>query len=682
MSKKCKEIFSQGKLYWIFVTIVAVLCYGFALTHSSIGVDDEIFSVYYEGGHMFRMGRWSGPLLNLFLNWAEYLPFWREFLGMLLLITGATLFAFVFEQASGGRIKGWTAAAFAGTLISFPLISNLFIYSNACVCGINMIAAAIACWCLEQAIETPRKIRYYVAALLLLTYAAEYGITFLLNGYCMVWFLRYAFKAEKSKTEIKRFFLGIFIAAGLSVAAYALNHLIARVVQQIYFGQTYPLYATSYIIYDRSNSLLIQLIKFFESFLKQMVTQATTSTAAFSFFAATVALLGISIWIAIKEKDPFFLLIGLSVFVSAIAMSIVSGNLSVPKRTLWTYSLYIGFVASLLCYFCGRKSILKGLSCAAVCLLIFYQTKQSNHQFFADYQIYQADLYTANALATDIIAAAKERNMNSTLYRGPELTKPELTKPVIFMGVPTPYSIDHCDDEMLGWSIFRWDRTWAQREEFNSGRILAFMKMHGHWFEGATNYDSSVVREQTYDMPIWPADGSIVEFDDYILAKIGAPHYEYTHIEGTQDAFFRQYNGSVAPEHAPPGIFSSNWEITDGAARKKVTTKIALDRFLHQDGKISSFGWGIILGVDSRRVTVEIALVGEQHQYMIRSPQIIRKDVTNAFGADGTNYDSCGFSFNGFPTSCMEPGTYQVCMVIKYETQYKTFINPNLLVVE
>lgn len=675
MSKKCKEIFSQGKLYWIFVTIVAVLCYGFALTHSSVGVDDEVYSFYYEGGWMFQQGRWSGPLLNLFLNWAEYLPFWREFLGMLLLITGATLFVFVFDQASGGRIKCWTAAAFAGTLISFPLISNLFIFSNACVCGINMIAAAMACLCLEQAIESPRKIQYYIITLLLLTYAAEYGITFFLNGYCIIWFLRYAFMEEKSKVEIRRFFLGMFTAAGLAAAAYALNHLIGRIVQQIYFGQAYPFYSTSaYIAYDKSNSFLIQLAKFIGLFLKQMVTQATSSTAAFAFFAATVILLGGSIWIAIKEKKPLLLLIGLSVFVSAIAMSIVSGNLFLPKRTQWTYSLYVAFTASLLCYFCGRKTVLKGLSCAAICLLIFYQTKESNHLFFADYQRYQADLYNANALAADIIATAKERGTNYYLH-----DQPELAKPVIFIGIPTPYSIDHCRDEVVGWSIVSFD---SLNEELSATRLFAFMKMHGHWFEKATNYDPNIVREQTYDMPIWPADGSIVEFDDYILAKIGAPHYEYTHIEGTQDEFFRQYNSSTGPEHAHPGIFSSNWEIVDGADRKSLTTKICLDSFLNQNGKISSFGWGIIHGVDSRRVTVEIALVGDQHQYMIRSPQTTRKDVTNAFGADGTNYDSCGFSFNGFPTSCMKPGTYQVCVVIKYGTQYKTFIDSNLLVVE
>ena len=678
MSKKCKEIFSQGKLYWIFVTIVAVLCYGFLLTHSSVGIDDEIFSFYYEGGGQFRMGRWSGPLLNFFLNWAEYLPFWREFLGTLFLVVGATIFVFIFEQASGGRIKGWTAAAFSGTMISFPFISNLFIFSNACCVGsVYMIGAAIACFCLAQAIETPRKIRYYVIVLLLLTYTLEYGITFFLNGYCMVWFLRYAFKEGKSKTEIKRFFLGIFTAAGLAVAAYALNHLIARVVQQIYFGRTYPFYSSAYIDYNKSDYLLIQLIKFIGAFLKEMVTQAVSSTAAFAFFTATVIMLGISLFITIREKKPFLLLIGLSVFVSAIAMSIVSGKLLMPKRTLWTYSLYVGFAFSLLCYFCGKKSILRSLSCAAMCLLIFYQTKESNHLFFADYQRYQADLYNANALAADIIATAKERSTNYYLC-----DQPELAKPVIFIGIPTPYSIDRCGDEVPGWSIFYWDRSVYQDAELESGRIFAFMKMHGHWFKKATNYDPSVVREQTYDMPIWPADGSIVEFDDYILAKIGAPHYEYTHIEGTQDEFFRQYNSSTGPEHAHPGIFSSNWEIVDGAAGKILTTKICLDSFLNQNGKISSFGWGIIHGVDSRRVTVEIALVGDQHQYMIRSPQTTRKDVTNAFGTDGTNYDSCGFSFNGFPTSCMEPGTYQVCVVIKYGTQYKTFIDSNLLVVE
>jgi len=678
MGKECKKIFSQGKLYWIFVTIVAILCYGFALTHSSVGVDDEYFSVYYEGGMSLRQGRCMNIFLNAILNWAEYLPFWREFLGVLFLIAGATIFVFVFEEASGGRIKDWTAAAFAGTLISFPFISNLFIFSNACVCGKNLIAAAIACLCLERAIDAPRRLRYYIVALLLVISAAEYGIVFVLNGYCMVWFLRCAFVKGQSKEEIKRFFLGIFTAAALVVASYGLNRAIGYLVQLIYFGTTYPPYSGAfYIAYNPSGNVLIQLIQFVGAFLKRMVTQAALSTSAFALLSATLIVLGGSLLIAVKDKKPFVLLVGLSVFISAITMSILSGNLDLPKRSLWVYSLYVGFAFLLFCYLCDRTPVLKGIGCTAVCLLIFYQTKESNRLFFSDYQRYQADLYNANALSNDIIAASKEGGTNYTLYN-----RPELTKPVIIAGVPTPYSIDHCGDEVVGWSIFYWDRALDQNAELRSGRILAFMKMHGHWFKSATNYDPSVVRRQTYDMPIWPAEGSIVEYDDYILAKIGAPHYEYTHIEGTRDKFFLQYDGSTEPVAAHSGIFSSDWEIKNSDGRQNVTVNVCLDHFSSEDGKISSYGWGIINGVDSENVTIEIALVGDQHQYMIRSPQYTRRDVTNRFAADHTNYDNCGFSFRGFPTSCMEPGTYTVCMVIKYGMQYKTFINSNLLIVE
>ena len=100
----CKEIFSRGKKYWIFVTLVGILCYGFALTHSSVGVDDDFFHAYYEGGHLLQVGRWSSVLLNYILNWAEYLPFWKEFLGLVFLLVGATIFVFVFEEVSGGKI--------------------------------------------------------------------------------------------------------------------------------------------------------------------------------------------------------------------------------------------------------------------------------------------------------------------------------------------------------------------------------------------------------------------------------------------------------------------------------------------------------------------------------------------------------------------------------------------------
>lgn len=683
MIKEFKEIFCKGKLYWIFVSMVGILCYGFVLTHSSIGIDDELFHFYYEEGALLQQGRWFSVLLNKILNWAEYLPFWREFLGLIFLLVGSTIFVYVFEIASGGKIEGWSSAVFSGVLISYPYISNYFIFSNACTLGQNLVMSGIACLCLQHGIESPRKIRYYVLPLLFLICTAETGIIFVLNGYCIIWFLRCAFVKGQSREEIKRFFCGGFTVGALSVVSYLLNHAIARIIQRLIFGQEYAFYTTSnYIVYDKSGNLLLQLIQLVGAFLTQMVTKATTSTAMFAFFTATMVILVVSGFIAIKEKKPFIMLIGLSVFVSAITVTIVSGDLAIPKRTLWTYSLYVGFASSFLSVLCNRLSFLKGMAGVAICLLIFYQTKESNHLFFADYQRYQADLYTANALAADIMATSEERGTNYNLY-----DKPRITKPIFIAGIPIPYSVDYCGDEVVGRSIFVSDKVGIQDDELESGiiisfkRIFSFMKMHGYWFEGVESCDPSIVRRQTYDMPIWPAEGSIVEFDDYILVKMGAPTYEYTRIEGTRDEFFLEYNGSRDPVNAYPGIFASDWKIVNGQDCQKATVEICLDHFSNQDGKLSSYGWGIINGVNSAKVTVEIALVGDRNQYIIRSPQVTRSDVTDYFAADNTDYDNCGFSFSGFPISYLEPGKYNVCMLIKYGGQCKT-INISETVVE
>lgn len=654
--KALRAIFAQGKTYWLCTSIVAVLCYGFTMTHSSVGVDDELFSRYYEDGLMISQGRWQGPLFHKILNSAEYLPFWREFLGVLLLIIGATIFVYVFNKASRGKVVGWVAAVFTCGLITFPFISNLFIFSSAVTCGINLVGAGLACLSLENTIEKPRNIHNYIfAMLLLLLNLVEYSIVLFLNGYCMVWLLRIVFIQKKDKREVLNFFRGMITAAVVAVAAFFLNRWLSIVIQRAVFGQKMGFYMTSYVTYDFSGNLLVQLLRFFQNFIRKMLMEATSCSATFSFFCSTLIVISFSVGIAIKDKNPLILLAGVAVFLSAIIVPVVSGNVDVVRRTLWTYCLYSGFAFTLLCIAIDSIPILKQLCYVALFLLIFYQTKECNELYFADYQRYQIDQYNANALANDIIKVAGSGETNYLLR-----SESEATKPILFVGTPTPYSIDRCGDNVTGWSIFHWDRAWDQDAELRSERILAFMKMHGHWFEGATNYDVAEVRQQSYDMPIWPREGSIKEFDRYILAKIGAPAFEYKHIKESREEFLVQHNDL------------------------SVDVNACLDSYgVTNDGGVYAWGWGIAYGVPSSKVTIEIGLISDNDQYLIRSPQQTRHDVTTTWGvADNMNYDSSGFSFGGFKTSNMEPGDYNVGIIIEYAGASKTIVSAETLHIE
>ncbi|GJM73200.1 hypothetical protein HMSSN036_54160 [Paenibacillus macerans] len=98
-----KEAFSRNRYYWIAITLTVLLAYGFTLTNFSMGVDDESFERYFFEGMLLAQGRWGAHITKFIFNTYEFLPFWRDFIGVLLITAGVTLWGLYYSKNFSGN---------------------------------------------------------------------------------------------------------------------------------------------------------------------------------------------------------------------------------------------------------------------------------------------------------------------------------------------------------------------------------------------------------------------------------------------------------------------------------------------------------------------------------------------------------------------------------------------------
>lgn len=80
----------QNRVLVFTALFVTILCYGFAVTHQSIGVDDVArnFYLYSDGSwNMIRQGRLLHVLLNTVTRFVAFIPFFHGVCGRLSLLS-------------------------------------------------------------------------------------------------------------------------------------------------------------------------------------------------------------------------------------------------------------------------------------------------------------------------------------------------------------------------------------------------------------------------------------------------------------------------------------------------------------------------------------------------------------------------------------------------------------------
>jgi len=121
-------VICKNKVYWWMLSLTAVCCYGFLITHQTVGIDDTPYAYYFEEGLNAIVGRWFLFLLNKVFRVSDFTPFLTDFAGVLIFMVGVTVWCVLLHSVCKEQVSMWGYVFFSCIFLSCPLIAEVYTY--------------------------------------------------------------------------------------------------------------------------------------------------------------------------------------------------------------------------------------------------------------------------------------------------------------------------------------------------------------------------------------------------------------------------------------------------------------------------------------------------------------------------------------------------------------------------
>lgn len=517
-----------NRFYWVCLLVTTTISYGFKLTNFTITIEDTFFEHYFFQGYAIEQGRWGSILFRRVLDSYLFLPFWRNFFALILMITGVTIFSGLFKKYSEDYFDEKVITIFACITISFPIIADTFVFMTATVdFSMLLLFTGISLFFSLKWIIDKRDYWFNgIIGALFLGYATsfyEYAIVlFLILAFSVLlaFFMTSQIKEKKRSYHDLIMFVKIFIIA---IAGILICKFAGILIQKVYSLQS-DSYSDKFILYDTSS--LLSLVQSFSSYILSFPLKYISlekDIIDWLILCSAVIIICIGVFLSIKRKNASILLSGFFVVISAYSLYFITGNLHLVDRMLVTFSVLVGFCAALL-YVAAPAAITVSKKIPTINIryfvlviaawVVFTQSREMNKFFYLDYQRYKRDVFIMESIVHDLGGL-------------------ERSKPVIFIGF-VPETLPMRDT--AGFSSLNFRRTKGGWWEVRTERIYPFFEMHGYPinYPEADKLDESTIRAQISDMEDWPASGYIKEFDDYVIVKMGWSTFEQVNTERKQ----------------------------------------------------------------------------------------------------------------------------------------------------
>ena len=393
-----KEIkyFVTNKKYMICLIIVALLSYGFTITHYSIGIDDLCFDRYVNGTYMLSSNRWGTWLLYNLLQIHSFSPFWLDFLVTIVIISIAILIsAFIRKNFKENKFDIIGYIIFSCILISYPIIFYSFMYQvtslSVAISNLLIIISAILFY--ENYFNGNNKILINIIVIVLATFSIS-SYQACIETYLLIMFLEIFSKLnknEKNETkEIIKFFLYNIVIILTSLIIYFLvSYLIIIILKnknllkgnfsanviiwkKLFFQKMSIIEKVKYIV--ETNKKIISGLYIYNIFMK-----LETIFLLFIIIRETIK--------SIKEKNLLIVLSVIGMFVSIISLGLVQGYFI--SRTQFTWAISTALIWFYIYRISSNKKILRDIITLLAIYVVLNQTYLMSKAFYNEYRRFE-----------------------------------------------------------------------------------------------------------------------------------------------------------------------------------------------------------------------------------------------------------------------------------------------------
>ncbi len=499
-----QDILSNKTLIFL-VVFTGILCFGFTITNASIGIDDPARSYYLYSsnqGSMIQQGRLMHVLFNFLTRSVQFLPFFTDFVGAVLYTGSTLLFCALFQYITENRISTSAMAAFSCVYISSSILAEKFIYHlDVIVTMLSYCFMALALLYAYKAVKERSRLSVGKAVPVLMAALASYESFIGLYICCVFAIFILEILIRNEKRTVRTVLLDGVKYAGILLAAlllyYGLVYLVQAATGQLGMFQRFQavwpegLNLVEIFFYVTKQLYLTFLQAFSQSYLPILVFSLFSLIGASSFAI-----------LALRRKSMCLLLCFLGFWASNFIIHYAAG--SFLYRAAQTFCFFCGFTLLILLEVHPQPALRKTL-CTAAALLVFVQSADMNRWFYNDYVRYQKESFVIHTLATKLVSDH------------------DLSKPVVFTNAPYAGYLDtalYSGRQVNGNSLVYWaGYAWNDKTQ---PLVSEVFRMYGYDFvlsPTEEQYDQAHLEAE--DMPVWPQEGSVAEFEDFIVVNLG-----------------------------------------------------------------------------------------------------------------------------------------------------------------
>lgn len=507
------ESFRVHKTAFIVGGIIVILIFGYEITNFTLGVDEEREIVHSYGTteniDTSRLaggeGRYSIVLIKHLLSPdGVFTPYMDTLIAVIGIALAAIVNIINFERCSGKRFKTLTCIIFMGLFCSLPyVVTDWMCYSimnSSLSIGILLVSLSIYTICvrifpvsinLNIEYKNPSSLQKSWSWLLCSSFLCAFTIAiveslapyFILSAaFCVLFYIIYDYEAG-----FKQFFLKTVSF----IAAFLIGFGVYSVIKAILGTNGY----TDKLVHWGKESISDILMNWL-GYLNFTFNAARPGSDLSAISVLCFALILLLIGVRQKKLERFFLILfnGLCCFICAFALNIVIGGFS-PIRTmiplmLLTSAPWIIAIESLASY-----KVVRVVPIMASAVILFYQGVWVNKIFTGANLAYQLDMEWGYDIGTEVM------NVCPNGYS---------VKPLVFAGRYWHSSPEIIKIDAAGWSI----------SALASKNMVYFLRTLGFEFIHSDRMQQAQGETYAEDMPVYPQEGYIREFDDMIVVRL------------------------------------------------------------------------------------------------------------------------------------------------------------------
>lgn len=523
------QLAAIGQIWWGFVgfikahpwlagglAVILGLVYGNQAFNNYFYIDKEVMvnnaGSFYAYGDVGRFGMIFVKKL-LGLSW--YNPYLA---GALLLITlwlAGMAAAYLFYSLDK-RLKAVPLLIFMLLFLVYPTYVEQFLFQyQAFEVALGILFLIVSDWHLMLALRERNRLAFLLSLPLVVISFGIYQsmvpiqMCLYLGSFLM---LLYGEEAEGKKRNV-------FATVGGVILHFLIAFVVYEVIAKLFF--THMDYLTDQVVWkDTELKVVLMYIK---GYIRDVVmAEGIYYTLAYDICWVTGLAAMVLLFLRLKQKSVWYGLGLLGVVLSPFFLTFVIGRFQFPRvqltlplacGVLWLFGAHVVSVELKAVW---RKAAVALLTFAG-CAMVFMNVMPMMRLFYTRDVIGKADEMTAAMLIGDLDDV-------TALYQG---------KPVIFIGHRQALVNDSCYEEEVNGtyvvlSAFGIEYMFEPEYYYSTHRLLGFFRTLGFGFRGPTMEMMPSAYEDSRDMAAWPLEGSIQEFDEYVIVKLSDPKYDKT----------------------------------------------------------------------------------------------------------------------------------------------------------